>query len=249
MKSLSNPLPEIFTWTDKSGLPHAVFADAVLNFADDRSSEATEHPIEQGSDITDHVRIHPTRVTLELAHSNTPVEAVAGFMRKPADLRARKSLFKPTGLFLIHSAVGNAIASALGGAGAGAIKPYLMSAFAPNDRVLELHDALIQAWNTAALCKFTHKGRVYKDFLLTSVKLSWGKSDMAKFSLEAQEIHTVKTAITSLPSPTDLTAKPPVKLGPKPKTTPEAAEQEAIGDSVLQMLVDGGANILRGAIQ
>lgn len=248
MKSLSNPLPEIFTWNDKAGLPHAVFADAVLTFADERSSEATEHPIEQGSDVADHVIVHPVRVRIELAHSNTPVEAVEGFMRKPADLRARKSLFKPTGLFLIHSAVGNLIGSALGGAGAGVVKPYLMSSLLPNDRILELHDALILAQSTAALCKFTYRGRTYKDFLLTGVNLSYGKSAMGKFSLEAKEIRTVKTALTTLPKPADLTAKPPTKLGPQGKVGPPASEQEIIQASLAHQLGDFGLDAIAGAI-
>ncbi len=39
-------------------------------------STVTEHPIEEGSDVTDHVRVRPDRVSIEGIVSNTPIGEV-----------------------------------------------------------------------------------------------------------------------------------------------------------------------------
>ncbi len=41
------------------------------------SAETTEHPIEEGADVTDHVRILPDQITIEGVVSNTPVGTLA----------------------------------------------------------------------------------------------------------------------------------------------------------------------------
>ena len=41
-------------------------------------NEVTEHPVEKGADITDHVRARPVVVTLEGVVSDTPIGAIAG---------------------------------------------------------------------------------------------------------------------------------------------------------------------------
>lgn len=50
--------------------------DAVLTEDNNVESEITDHPIESGGDITDHVRIKPRMVSLECIVSDTPVGAL-----------------------------------------------------------------------------------------------------------------------------------------------------------------------------
>src|SRR5581483_4542634 len=52
--------------------------DAVTNEQTEHTATATEHPVEQGANVSDHVRDQLDRVTLEVVVSNTPVTDVNG---------------------------------------------------------------------------------------------------------------------------------------------------------------------------
>lgn len=49
--------------------------DAAISEAHSGTNEVTDHPVEDGADITDHVRVKPDTVTIEGIISNTPVIA------------------------------------------------------------------------------------------------------------------------------------------------------------------------------
>lgn len=51
--------------------------DAALSEDHDHEAEVTEFPVEQGGNITDHVRIKPIQVTIKGVVSDTPIGAVA----------------------------------------------------------------------------------------------------------------------------------------------------------------------------
>lgn len=52
--------------------------DAARNEEHEFASEVTEHPVEEGADIADHVRRQPNNVTIEGVVSDTPIGEVAG---------------------------------------------------------------------------------------------------------------------------------------------------------------------------
>ena len=58
--------------------------DAVLVEGHNLDSVTTEHPIEEGADITDHIRILPDKVTIEGIVSNTPIGEVASIRENEA---------------------------------------------------------------------------------------------------------------------------------------------------------------------
>ncbi len=60
------------TWTSGDRELEAVF-DAVVTETHSRSAQVTSHPVEQGSDVADHVYIDPLRLTLEAVVTNTPL--------------------------------------------------------------------------------------------------------------------------------------------------------------------------------
>src|SRR5438045_7411266 len=51
--------------------------DAALSEDHDREAEVTEFPVEQGGNVTDHVRIKPIVVQIKGCVSNTPIGDVA----------------------------------------------------------------------------------------------------------------------------------------------------------------------------
>lgn len=62
------------TWTPE-GLPFELVMgfDAVLSEAHELNGETTKHPVEKGSNITDHFILDPEVLTLEVQITNTPL--------------------------------------------------------------------------------------------------------------------------------------------------------------------------------
>ena len=78
--ALPRILSAYLSWTDTSqlaaaGLPNfaEMHFDAVISEEHEHASEVTEHTVEQGVNVVDHVRPLARRVTLEVFVSNTPV--------------------------------------------------------------------------------------------------------------------------------------------------------------------------------
>jgi hypothetical protein len=65
-------------WTDASGAVLSVELDATPTQSWESTAEATEHPVETGSAVTDHVRPGNDTITIEGVITNTPVIVPAG---------------------------------------------------------------------------------------------------------------------------------------------------------------------------
>lgn len=227
-------------WKDDFG-ETSIRCDALIGLKDERAAEYTEHPIEDGSSIVDHRVIRPDRLTLEIVHSNEPIEAEDGFSLKKLDLDVEPDRFKPQGLLLIHSAVGGAIGAILGGAR----KPLKAAALQPTkakNRILELHDLLIAAHQAGAECTVVQLGRVYEGMGIVSVLYSRegnGRGGRASFTLEFKQIRKAKIGLAELPDPADLHAKGETSRGKKPSDELKQAEKDAVLDkSLLAMSLD-----------
>jgi hypothetical protein len=64
-------------YTDKSGKLQTLDFDATLRELHTGTAQATEHPVESGADITDHVRPDRARLSADLFVTNTPIGKVA----------------------------------------------------------------------------------------------------------------------------------------------------------------------------
>src|ERR1700682_4031627 len=76
MSSLSEHVPIYFAWD--GGDFHF---DAVLNEQHNIDSQVTEHAVEEGSNIADHVRPNPITVQIKGLITNTPVNRDSDFDR------------------------------------------------------------------------------------------------------------------------------------------------------------------------
>lgn len=63
----------VLDWTDDAGGAGALEFDAVTLYGFEAVAEVTEHPVEQGTAITDHVRPQNGTVTLEGVITNAPI--------------------------------------------------------------------------------------------------------------------------------------------------------------------------------
>lgn len=223
----------------------ALTADVVKQITASAELEVTNHPIESGSEISDHVIRRPRRVTFEFAQSTMPLKVgEADWSQQP--FTVRESQFKPRGLLALTMLAGRALAaigSALG-IGGGASQIWILSAKDEGkDRIAELHNALIGVWQSAAMCTF-HYGDLYlADYVITSVQYSRGvPGGIARFTIEAQEVKTVSTAAASLAEVGAGLAIPGavnlIPLLPKGPSAVEKIEKAAVEKSMLASGLD-----------
>lgn len=208
----------LLEWENEQGTKTLVECDAIVSFRDTLTAEVTEHPIEDGSSITDHIIHKPKDLTIEINHSNEPVGDTENYKLKPLTLPTYTNAFKAQGLFLIHSAAGNLVGAVLGGKKREQ-KPYIWQPNGDLDRIVELHDKLIEAWNEGAAITTTQFGRTYPDYVITAIEYTRegnGKGGLAVFRIDLKTVRTVETATTELPAPEDLHAKGSKDRGAKP---------------------------------
>lgn len=102
-----------------------VWIDVTLREAPDLSAEVTEHPVEQGADVTDHVRLKPLVLVIEGYVTNQPIELPQSHMNgakvDPTGLEIEAEPGLPGLLSILPGisqgvAIVNAVASAVGGA-------------------------------------------------------------------------------------------------------------------------------------
>lgn len=221
----------------------ALTADVVKQITASAESEVTNHPIESGSEISDHVIHRPRRVTFEFAQSSMPLtEDETEWQQLPVDVR--KSQFRPFGLLALTMLAGAAIAaigSALG-LGGGPTEIWTLTAKEDKDRIHELHDKLIEVWQNAYRCTFNYQGLQLSDYVLTSVQYSRGvPGGIARFTIEAQAVVTAATAgatlgaagVGSLPAAVNLV--PLVPMGP---SAVEKLEKAVVRKSLLASGLD-----------
>ncbi len=246
----------LFSWLDDAGNTNTLDVDVVMASADKRTAKLTDHVVENGSVITDHVVIMPESLALELVVSQTPIKA-DGFAPAPLSLTSsgqkltaanytldvRPSQFQPGGfLFLsagLRSVVGNLLS---GGAAApsmtgsaveetqSSFSVQTLQAVAPGDRVIAVHDSLIEILDKALLVTVSFKGRLFTDYLLTEVELTQaaGKFGTGKFRVEARAFRTVTGTQVQLPDPADFRALPNTNKGNKSGTTPDPDPKKAV---------------------
>lgn len=246
----------LFSWLDDAGNTNTLDVDVVMATTDKRTAKLTDHVVEDGSVITDHVVIMPESLTLELVVSQTPIKA-EGFAPAPVNLNAsaqkldikqypidvRPSQFQPGGFLFLSSGLRSLVSNVpllgalLGGGSksvssmqgsaanvaASSFSVQTLQATTPADRVIAVHDQLIDILDNVLLVTVSFKGRLFVDYLLTEVELQQtaGKAGIGKFRVEARAFRTVTGTTVQLPDPADFRALPNTNKGNKAGTTPD----------------------------
>jgi hypothetical protein len=184
--SATNPQRAVISWQlpNASGAGGAVgqlILDVTLNEQHAITSEATTHPVETGSDITDHIRALPQRISLEGMISNTPLRGVTSYMN---GVTGSVKSFKKT----------------IGG------KTISYSAFTFDgavERVREVYGDLISAIQGAALFNLTTTLAAYDSMacLNFAVPRNAQLGNALRFTMDFQRIIFVNTeTVAALPS-------------------------------------------------
>lgn len=195
-------------WQDKLGVPKILYFDLVTQEQHHLKTEATSFPVEEGVDITDHVRPEVDRVSLQTFVSNTPIievietsgkvkhtgkllgVQVATLQSRTLDVKAYEPPLAPT-----PGSVLNALTSAIGNLLTGR-KEYKASVLAFTkefDNIQEVYDTLRKIRTDSQRVSVVTSTRTYANMILEDINMtrSADTGTGATFSVDCKEIRIV----------------------------------------------------------
>lgn len=212
--------------------------DVVRTEEHEISATITEHSVEQGVNISDHVRPEPDRINLEAYVSNAPVRSKDGFFA-PTTL----SVPDPPIFANINGAF-NALSNALRGPNQFTANLFQFPSAA--DYVAGTLATLRALRDTATLLRVVCPNALYTDMVIETIGLRRSAEDGTggSFSVGLKQIRVVKSSVTQAPVPTILRASPATHKGGKAaEETPEPRK------SLLNTLLSGAGIKLPPAAQ
>jgi len=238
-----------FVWTDAAGQTKRLYFDATMSEGHEFTAEITEHAVEKGANVTDHVRKNLDRLTLEVMVSNTPIEPT-----DPQNLRGGRTTSLPLyvpeaqpNLFSLGN-ISNAIIKTVGRA-VGLIRPPPSSAVMWHypgqfDAISEALETLTQLQDEATLIEVITPKKDYENMVLVDIQMVRDKSTgtAQRFQLVLRKLNIVEVQIVSAPVPTENRGKGPVSKGQKEATEPDEGKKKSIAAWALGKLgvLDGG---------
>lgn len=220
------------------GLLSVLRFDATISESPTFSSSVTEHPVESGGSIADHVMHANTTVALEVVVTNTPLAArpngydavevghLVGF-QTPITLAGQTSKQLSTAqvvggfvspysgpgsprIAFTPSAVAGVWTTIPDGVGGSSLQFPLYV-----DRVTVVHNELIDIKQKAHVCQVFGKNTIYEDMILTSITASTEAKDSLTISLvfTAARFVEIGTAVGVKLTPLETRAKPTEAAG------------------------------------
>lgn len=202
--------------------------DATLSESHPATATVTEHPVEVGSNVTDHVRPDIDRVQFEVMVTNAPIRAPGSNLDGAQGLVQGLDLQVPTTTSLPIEIPG--VGAALRGAGAlngtTVVRAQTLQFTSEFDRVGSVYHAVKRLQETSALLTIITSLRRYENFVIASVipTRTTGEGDCIRFQFEARQIRFVTTQTVVAPA----TAPAATKKNLGKKTTTAAPPKEAL---------------------
>lgn len=210
------------------------YFDAVLSEQAEHTAEATEHAVEQGANVADHVRPGLDRITLEVAVSNTPIKDVnnlygattEGIELDPLEGRQKATGHSdtPKGPFPVSpgaafQAIGNAISGLIGGSGP-AKATVVKFGGAPFDAVRDTLNQLLDWQHRAVVGEVITPHRTYSSMIIERVAPRRDSSTGAgaELVIDLREVRLVETSTITVPIPTETRGKTIKQKGRQPSS-------------------------------
>lgn len=251
-------------WTDvDSGEVITVIFDAVTTLNPTDEVDVTEHPVEEGADVSDNARSKSGVLSMEATVSMVPnidLDKDVGLeqidvqvaLRKPGaphrvtlDIPSPPIQLSESGL--LQAGIG-AIVSLLSGAPKAQFNGKTIPSFvtvpakllqqdAPRNRVRAVYDTLLKLKDDHTLVTILTAHRDHFDMMMTSIGESRTTADgsSAKFQIDWKQVRTVSSSSVAAPKPAEPRGQPKVNKGSQ-NTKP--AENPADKESLLKRGVD-----------
>lgn len=224
------------TYTSGGKLRTIVF-DGHLREQHDGSAQVTEHAVEKGSPVADHIRTAPDRLTIDAVVTNTPItipesnlDGASGSVRD-LDVTIQVKGELPVGVPL----VGALVASAGLLDSTTTVKAQTLQFDQPFDRARSVYDEIQEIYSSGTLVDISTSIRDYTDMAIESVSVprTVDTAGSLEFSISTKTLRFAETQ--TVPAPKDKgTTTGKKNLGQKPAT--DGGDQS----SVLYKLIHGG---------
>lgn len=200
-------------WTDDIGRDFYILFDIITSETHVASTYITEHPVETGADITDHVRVALDEVTIEGYISNAPVfggtpkrspNNLANMVSQPVTLS-----YKSSGLAQVPIPIGSGLvqkATDALGIDTSINHKFNALVWAPEnyqDYVQATYQALDGLRNDAQLVSVYCPNILHQNMLVKEFRMNRDKDvgTGANFTVSFKEIRVVQTSQTDSPQP------------------------------------------------
>jgi hypothetical protein len=214
-----------------------VLFDQTVSEAHEATAEVTEHPVETGSVISDHIKINPLVLNLEMFVTNTPIVDIGRGSNSLRNLQVPR--YKAPLLPTPGSAF-NAVATAIQNTnGPRSFRVSVLDFPEPFDRVKEIHEQLLELWAAGATMSAITSTRTYDDMVLVGVNLPRTEPGGASFNLNLKQIKTVTTSTVTAPQPLEKSGKPGQSKGSqstKPVNGKDAVKSQSLAFKALEAL-------------
>ena len=224
------------------------------------TAEVTEHPVETGADVADHIRPMPATIDIEGAVTNHPIElpkSHAGTTRvnpSPIEIEGEPSLGAIGLVPGAHQAAALLGALKLDVRSKRVFSASVLHFTEPFDRVSAVHAALVSIFERRALVTVVTGLMTYKNVALTALHIertSEAGQGRLNFTASGRVLRIVSSQAADPPDPVDARAKPKKSRGKQPTqpVSPPPASLVAPGDTDKQSLLSKLGSITREDIK
>lgn len=254
-------------WQDPAtGALGVIRLDAVLSQSPEDPVAITEHPVEQGADVTDHARAEPTRLSIEGVVSTVPnpnVDTDAGFQLIDITVPGRrqgaaqtKTLQPPQPPItpsiggLVRAGIGAIVGTSINAKFAGESEPTSQNVQirgykqnSPRNRVRDVYEALLKLKDARQFVTVSTRDRDYFDMLIERVgkqrNVDLGSS--AQFQIDFKRVRVSASKTVASPKPAEARGKQTVNKGSQATKKKDEPKQFK---SIAASLSDAGINLI-----
>lgn len=209
MSGPANPQRVLLSYVLPDGTKGQVQLDAAVSEQHTTTAQVTDHPVETGPNISDHIRVLPKRLSISGIVTNTPIYVPATQMRgisgKPGSVSAT--------------------------AGNQTVKFQVLKFDDEFDRVRDVYGELVDATAAGALFSVTTTLANYENMAITSLSAprSAGSGNALTFQIDMQELRIVETQTVAAPPSKRQEQK---RRGNKPTRDATSKEQAAAQEDI-----------------
>lgn len=237
----------VLTWTDDGGAVVTCEFDCDMQETHDLQNIITEHPVEDGPDISDNVRPQLKRFSVEGYVSDTPLlsnpDVVNQASFKSIEIQIPDQPFKLGASQLLEAGIG-AVANLITG-GPKPLKVQMLTFDNFKSRKKAAFDILDDARVNARICRILTAIHEYDNMVIEQITVTRSVDDGtgATFNVSLKEIEKVTSDVTVAPEPAERSGAVPVAAGSK-NAKDDADKIDALKKSILARALDAGAGFL-----
>lgn len=238
----------VLTWEDDAGAIVSCIFDADLQETHEGTNLITEHPVEEGADISDHVRPQLKRFTVEGVVSDTPLLSNPDVVNQTSftgiELQIPEQPFKFGVSNLVNAGIG-ALSDAVFPPKPPRVNMLTFDDFKSRKRAAFdlLEDARLNARELRVITSMTEYDRMVIEQVLVTRTPDSGTG--ANFMVTVKEIEKVSSDIAVAPEPAELSGAQK-KAGGSKNAKEDESKIADLKKSLLAQIVDKGSAFLDG---